>query len=383
VPVLVRVETRPTSEDNNGGKKGMRVLKNIPNEDLQVAQFKMIKGSDGKKVTVRSQLLAVVDNMATKHNPQAKVMQEWYEFLGKFMESTAEAYISSEDSTYRVPLKDLFRTTPGPFDFSTVPRKVNVGVNIRSSATRASTLFEKSSMLRMKTTGSVDYIGGVKVATHPRIFLDYANQALTGPHLMQGNSKERRAITHYYSKKLRVLKLLAQAKGLPVSSNKATLIEELIADDRKNGTLVHEEEDRFDDGISVNDEIIAETNVESTGINGAYGKLSKKKLQELLKGRGLSVSGLHSVNCFCLIPLFLCLNILISGANKAILIARLRSADELGNNDHHPVQNTIENDISTEDGDGIDNSSIHESVEEAEEYANNIDNGGMYKVVYK
>jgi len=114
--MALRVDSynRPTSDDNNGGPEGARVMNNLPRDPLQVAAFKPIKVKEGKntvQVDAKTYLDKMVYAMQGQHGEDTAIGRQWRNFAALFPKGSAAEYIETPGNKYQVPFKEFFDRT--------------------------------------------------------------------------------------------------------------------------------------------------------------------------------------------------------------------------------------------------------------------------------
>ena len=103
---------RPTTDDNNGGPEGARVMNCFPQQPLQVEPFKQLKFKESADKTTRvdckSYLERVVWAMERHHGAQSQTTQLWRKFAAKFPKGTADDYVKESGTRYSIPFKEFF-----------------------------------------------------------------------------------------------------------------------------------------------------------------------------------------------------------------------------------------------------------------------------------
>jgi hypothetical protein len=183
--------SRPTSEDNNGGPAGARVMNCVPEKPLQVSPFKEIKvkESNGKTTSqsCKVYLQRMVYAMETSIGTNSNAAKLWREFAADFPQTdTAEEYVKIPGNRYHVPFAEFFdRTT------------TETAVLSASSTNQPARKFGDEHLLHVTATAIAKWgpggkgfpEHGMKSIDQPRVFPDFEKQGLSGAHLIPPKKK--------------------------------------------------------------------------------------------------------------------------------------------------------------------------------------------------
>jgi len=182
--------TRPTSDDNNGGPAGARVLNCFPKEPLQVAPYKEIKVKESSKtvlVNAKRYLARMVNAMEDSVGADTKTAREWREFAAEFPQTeTAEEYIKTPGNRYHVPFAEFFNRSP---ETSHTVTSVPTTQSIRRYDEDKLVHADATAIAKWGIQGRGFSNFGMKTVTHPREFPNFAEQGLSGPYLLPREKK--------------------------------------------------------------------------------------------------------------------------------------------------------------------------------------------------
>jgi hypothetical protein len=259
--IALRVDSfsRPTSEDNNGGPEGARVMNCLPREPLQVASFKQLKVKDGKNSTnidAKVHLDKVVYAMQGAHGENTEIGRLWSEFASTFPKGTAAEYIEAPNNNYHVPFKEFFdRTADEVSGLQPVNHEERQANLSDSSLPEGAAGDHEHELLRGFSTACATWGPqgkgfqgfGLKSAPHAREL--YPGQGLSGEYLVPEPVREgvgapknlrKKGKAYKYWKKDE-LKFELDRRGLEVSGKNAEMIQRLTDDDhaRRNLGVAH------------------------------------------------------------------------------------------------------------------------------------------------
>jgi hypothetical protein len=244
--MAIRVDAinRPTSEDNYGGPEGARVMNCLPKEPLRVAPFKMLKIKEGDKtvkVDCKKYLDKVVYAMERHHGAQSKVSDFWKQFAATFPVGTADEYVESENTTYRVPFKEFFDRTVMPLSEQTTESNTdNLQPDVEDSGEAGLLRATATACAKWGIKGKGFPKWGTKVNPYAREF--YPDQGLTGDHLIPAPertdgghfSKQKKGRSYkYWNKDL--LRTELQKRGLDINGTNKVMVQRLEDDDIRKG----------------------------------------------------------------------------------------------------------------------------------------------------